>query len=585
MGNVANNTNKLFVRAALYARVSSEQQTQTQTIDSQVIAIKERIQNDGLVLGKECCFIDDGYSGATLIRPALERLRDMASMGTFDRVYILCPDRLSRNYAYQVLLIDELQRCGVDVTFLNYDVGQTPEDQLLLQAQGMIAEYERAKIMERSRRGKLYAARQGSVGPIGKAPYGYHYVTRHESGCQASYQIDLDKSRVVRKIFQWIGQDHIALQEVARRLQQQGIKTSKGHNTWSRTSIWQIANNPAYMGKAAYGRTCIGPRRPRLRALRNAPEQPRRAVSVYRVPDDKWITIPVPAIVSVDLFNTVQEQMEQNRKRAREGQRGARFLLQGLVVCSSCGYAFYGRTMTRHTKKGKSYSYSYYRCIGSDSYRYEGHHKCRNKQIRLEQLDDAVWQDVCCLLREPDRIRREYDRRLTDTHVTEEAEQLKSLSAKIKRGIERLIDAYQESLIDYAEFSPRLQSSKDRLRLIDEQLQNASQAANRTMHLKCVIGQVETFADMVKDSLGKADFASKRQIIRALVKQIEIGEEEVKLVYRVDNLPFAQTPEKGFVQHCSKRVCSHLRLIINQNEYAQRILILYFVHFASFVVQ
>jgi site-specific DNA recombinase len=560
MGYVDSNNSQLFVRAALYARVSSEQQTQTQTIASQVEALKERIQDDGLVLDKACCFIDDGYSGATLIRPALERLRDMASMGTFDRVYALCPDRLARKYAYQVLLIDELRRCGVDVTFLNHEVGQTPEDQLLLQVQGMVAEYERAKIMERSRRGKLHAARQGSVGPIGKAPYGYHYVTRHETGCQASYQIDLEKARIVRHIFQWIGQDHVSLQEVARRLQKQGIKTSTGQRKWSRTSIWQIANNPAYMGKAAYGRTRIGPRRTRLRPLRGAPEQPHRAVSLYRVPEDKWISVPVPAIVSPDLFNAVQEQLEQNRKRARQGQRGARFLLQGLVVCELCGYAYYGRMMTIRSKKRKPYSYGYYRCIGSDSYRYEGHHKCCNKQVRLEPLDDAVWQDVCCLLREPDRIRREFDRRLTRAHFTEDTEQLKSLSARIKRGIERLIDAYQEDVIGYAEFLPRLQSSKDRLKKIEEQLEATFQEEHSMAHLQLVIGQVETFADLIKDGLDKADFTCKRQIIRTLVKQIEIGDKQVKIVYRVDNLPFAQTPKKGFVQHCSKRVCIHLWL-------------------------
>ena len=153
---------------AIYARVSSEQQAEAATIDSQVDALQGRIAADGLTLETEMRFLDEGYSGATLIRPALERLRDVAATGAIDRLYVHSPDRLARKYAYQVLLLDELQRCGVEVTFLNHPLGQTPEEDLLLQVQGMVAEYERAKILERSRRGKLHAARQGSVSALSR---------------------------------------------------------------------------------------------------------------------------------------------------------------------------------------------------------------------------------------------------------------------------------------------------------------------------------------------------------------------------------------------------------------------------------
>ena len=158
------------VRAALYARVSSEQQAQAGTVDSQVAAIVERAGQDGLSLEPESRFIDEGHSGATLVRPALERLRDLAAAGGIDRLYVLCPDRLARSYAYQMLLVDELQRCGVELSFINRELGKTPEDHLLLQVQGMVAEYERAKIIERCRRGKLHAARHGSVNVLGGAP-------------------------------------------------------------------------------------------------------------------------------------------------------------------------------------------------------------------------------------------------------------------------------------------------------------------------------------------------------------------------------------------------------------------------------
>ena len=159
--------------AALYARVSSDQQAQAQTIDSQLVALRERIAREGGVLNPAHEFIDAGYSGSTLIRPALEQLRDAVAAGEVERVYVYAPDRLARKYAYQVLLVDEFQRAGVELVFLNRELGQSPEDELLLQMQGMIAEYERAQILERSRRGKRHKAQQGSVNVLGGAPYCY----------------------------------------------------------------------------------------------------------------------------------------------------------------------------------------------------------------------------------------------------------------------------------------------------------------------------------------------------------------------------------------------------------------------------
>src|SRR3954466_15188400 len=164
---------------AIYARVSSEQQTNEKTIASQIAALEARVAQDDLALMPDERFCDEGYSGATLVRPALERLRDAVAAGGLDRLYVHSPDRLARRYAYQVLLIDEFRRAGAEVVFLNRAIGLSPEDDLLLQVQGMVAEYERAKILERSRRGKRHAARQGAVSVLSGAPYGYRYIGKH----------------------------------------------------------------------------------------------------------------------------------------------------------------------------------------------------------------------------------------------------------------------------------------------------------------------------------------------------------------------------------------------------------------------
>jgi site-specific DNA recombinase len=543
-------------RVAVYARVSSDQQAEAGTIASQLEELKDRMAKETLKLEKELTFVDDGYSGATLVRPALERLRDVAAAGAIDRVYIHSPDRLARKYAYQVLLIDELRRCGIEVVFLNHQLGQTPEDELLLQVQGMVAEYERAKILERSRRGKLHAARRGSVNVLGGAPYGYRYVSRQEGAGQASYEIVLEEARVVRQIFEWVGQDRFSIGEVRRRLQRNGIPTRTGKSYWDSATIWGVLKNPAYKGMAAYGKTRTGPMRPRLRTQRGDPDQPRRAVSTYAVPREQWHYIPVPAIVSEALFDSVQEQLVENKKRNRKGKRGVRHLLQGLLVCKKCGYAYYGKPISLSAGKGKRRSYAYYRCTGTDAYRFGGQRVCDNKQVRTDLLEEAVWQDVRLLLTDPQRVEKEYKRRLTDKkkHVGwNTTEQLHALIKKVKRGMARLVDAYQDGLIDKIEFEPRMRKAKERLGKLQAEAKRQTDEHAQQRELRQVIGHMKEFASNVKSNLKEADWMMRREIIRALVREIEVGQQAVRVVYRVAPPPFVQAPEKGRLQYCLRR--------------------------------
>src|SRR5918997_2459327 len=264
------------IQAASYARVSSEQQAEANTVASQIAALQTRVAEDGLALPQERQFVDEGYSGATLIRPALERLRDLIAAGGVDRLYVHSPDRLARKYAYQVLLIDEFQRAGVEVVFLNRELGRTPEDELLLQVQGMVAEYERAKILERSRRGKRHAAHTGQVSVLSTAPYGYRYLRKQDSGGAGRFEIMLEEARVVRQIFAWIGRDRLSIGEVVRRLTAAGEQTRTGKTVWDRKTVWGMLKNPAYMGQAAFGKTRSAPIQPRLRAQRGRSLQPRR---------------------------------------------------------------------------------------------------------------------------------------------------------------------------------------------------------------------------------------------------------------------------------------------------------------------
>src|SRR4051794_23782682 len=247
------------LRVAIYARVSSEQQAQQDTIASQLESVERRIRDDGLGCDPELRFIDDGVSGTVLLRPGLERLRDQAAAGAIDRLYVLDPDWFSRKYAYQVLILEELAHRGVEVVFLCNPLGHDPAENLLIQVQGMIAEYERAKILERSRRGKQHAARRGSVNVLSGAPYGYRYISKRDGDGEARYQVVAEEARVARKIFEWVGRDHCSIREVTRRLKAEGIRTRRGLAEWDPSTICEMLKNPAYKGTAAYGKTRVGP--------------------------------------------------------------------------------------------------------------------------------------------------------------------------------------------------------------------------------------------------------------------------------------------------------------------------------------
>jgi site-specific DNA recombinase len=399
-----------LTQVALYARVSSEQQAVAHTVESQLAALTERAQSDGTPIPAERQFIDDGYSGASLARPALDRLRDLAATGAVTRIYVHSPDRLARNYAYQVLLIDEWRRAGVEVVFLNRPLGQSPEDDLLLQVQGIVAEYERAKIMERSRRGKKHAALRGSLNVMSCAPFGYRYITVHDGGGQAQFEVIPEQVRVVKRVFKWIARDRCSLGEVCRRLQQSGVRTRSGKSVWSRQAVWHILQNPAYCGRAAFGKTRMVPRTNarRIRPPRGRPAQPRKAHVPKAVDEKEWAFIPVPALVKPALFQAARRQLDENRARARTGRKRPSFLLQGLFVCSECRYAYYGKTIRQRGRGGLLKDFIYYRCSGTDGYRFGGERICDNPQIQGEFIESAVWKELCNLLKNPERLELEH---------------------------------------------------------------------------------------------------------------------------------------------------------------------------------
>src|SRR5664279_1191682 len=389
----------MTVAAAIYTRVSSDKQREKNTIASQTAALIEFARNRGHHVPKEWIFEDEGYSGASLVRPGLERVRDLAGEGQIHAVLLYAPDRLSRKYAYQVLLIEELLRNGVETIFLKAPQTATPEDQLLVQFQGMIAEYERAQILERSRRGKRHRAHQGQVSVLSGAPYGYRYVRGSEDAA-AYYEVIEAEADVVRMVYDRYATQGLSIGAVTRLLNEQGVSTRKQKSRWERSTVWAMLRNPAYKGTACFGKTKSASRQRITRTLRQRGGVSSRDSASREKPRGDWIEIAVPALIGEETFARAAEMLEQNKIHAAR-RTIEPSVVQGLVSCRKCGYAM-SRTSTRSSAR----NIHYYRCIGSDAWRHLGSQVCENRPVRQDLLDHLVWTEIVRLLEDRKRVRR-----------------------------------------------------------------------------------------------------------------------------------------------------------------------------------
>ena len=392
--------------AAIYARVSSDKQREENTIASQTAALIEFARSRGYQVPTEWVFEDEGYSGASLVRPGLERVRDLAAEGQIEAVLVHAPDRLSRKYAYQILLIEELARHGVETVFIKAPQAATAEDQLLVQFQGMIAEYERAQILERSRRGKRHRARQGQINVLSGAPYGYRYVRKSDDAA-ARYEIIDAEADIVRMVYDHYTVAGMSIGAITRLLNERGVPTRKQISRWERSTVWAMLRNPAYKGTACFGKTETAPRQRITRPLRLRGGIGSRDSAHHERPRADWIEIAVPAIVAGRYLRASPESCWSKTRSLRRGGRSQPSIVQGLVSCSKCGYAL-SRTSTRSSAR----NIHYYRCLGSDAWRRLGGPVCDNRPVRQDLLDQVVWTEVVRLLEDPSLIQSELDRRL-----------------------------------------------------------------------------------------------------------------------------------------------------------------------------
>jgi site-specific DNA recombinase len=510
--------------AAAYARVSSDKQEKERTIESQLEALHRGARERGYELAPDMVFVDDGYKGHRLQRPGLERLRDVAAEGACAVVFVHSPDRLARKFAHQAVVLEELKRCGCEVVFLNHPFDQTPEQRMLLQMQGVFAEYEHELIKERTRRGRLSAARNGRINWSGNATYGYKYIRKTDTVPQ-HLLINEQEAIVVRQMYHWLVDEQMSSYAIQERLTKQDVST-RGNNTqgWAQSTVIKILSNPFYKGEGYYNRyETADARRPRMkRGFKDI--RPGNGRSRRLRPREDWIPVKVPAIIDSDLWSLAQEQLAINSERATRHNTKHDYLLRGLLVCGHCGRRLIGAW--NPLTKGR------YTC--SARYPRKAPWRCDARSVKGEQVEAEVWNYVRQILSDPELLRSHYDESHGDPAVDganeRERERLERSLRTLDREVRRLIDAYQAGVIELQELQERRQQVQTRGQMLRSRLQEIVQLRiQREKEIRLLQG-LDSFCYSIRDALEEPSFELKRRVLELVTDSIVV--EDDRLIIR-----------------------------------------------------
>jgi site-specific DNA recombinase len=516
------------MRAAVYARVSTTRQAQAQTIEQQLDRLRAAVAGRGWELDDQHVYRDDGYSGASLGRPGLDRLRDHAALAELDVVMVAAPDRLARNYVHQVLLIDELAGYGCRVEFLDRPMSQDPHDQLLLQIRGAVAEYERTLITERMRRGRQARLRAGTLLPWTRAPFGYRLDPDRPRDA-AAIRVEPAEAVLVAQLFDWYLEPQATLYQLAARLADLGVSTPTGKPRWNVASVRGILRNPAYAGRALTNRTRVTPARRRKSALQPAG----RGVSHAPRPEQDWIEVPVPPVVSAETFARVQAKLDTNQQGAARNTRHE-YLLRALVSCGACRLACTGR----QTGAG----YRYYLCRGRTAplHAVEGR-RCTARYIPAGQLDELVWADLCALLTDPAHVARALDRAHGGAWLPQELQARQAAIgqalSQLDRQQQRLLEAYLAEVIGLAEFQRKREELDRRHAALAAQQRQLDAAAGQRLELQAVADGIEAFCQAIRAGLAAATFKQRRQLAELLIDRVIVTDDQVEIRYVLPTSP------------------------------------------------
>ena len=515
------------MQVALYARVSTERQEQQGTIASQLDALTRwaHEQHHDVVDAYVC--VDDGYSGARLDRPGLDRLRDGAEAGAFEAALVLCPDRLARKYAYQILILEELERFDVQVIFLDQPLSDDPQARLLTQIQGAVAEYERIKIAERYRRGKLFRARQGEV-CWWKVPYGYRRIPRRD-GVPAHVEVSEPEAQVVRQIFRWHVDERLSVRQIALRLTESAHVTATGLPRWGTSTVTRMLHNEAYIGTMYYNRHESVSCDPRSTSRR-------RPTRLHERPTAEWIPLPVPPIIDPDLFRRSQTIHHDNSRFSPRHLKSGHYLLRRVVRCRVCDLA-----MSCHRMRGRNGTFHhYYYCAGHDVlYARRAVGRCPQRNLRSDELDELVWGEVRRHLEHPALIREGYARlqgqaaSLQDDGSADDLRALQKQLAELDREEHRLLDAYQAGLVDLDQLRQRQERLRQRRAHVTGSIEVLHTERKTVQQQAQIQADLETFVDTIRGPLATLDFDARQQLVRTVLERVMVEDGRVDIHFAI----------------------------------------------------
>ena len=517
------------MRVAVYVRVSTQRQAQAQTIEQQLERLRGHIQSQGWELTDENIFRDDGYSGASLNRPGLDRLRDKVKACEIDQVLLTAPDRLARKYVHQVLILEELERLGCQVAFLDRRMSQDPHDQLLLQIRGAVAEYERTLIAERMRRGRQAKVRAGKMLPWTHVPYGYR-VDPDRPRDPAGVQLEPAAAAVVQELFARYLDDHATLFGLAQHLRQLGLPSPTGQPLWKPATLRGILANPAFTGQVYAGRTRTHPTHQRRSALRPIG---RKLSSYSKAPPEDWIPVAsIPAIVTQAQFDLVQAKLAHNQQTASRNNTAHDYLLRTLVSCGLCQGACICRTC--------SPGYGYYVCRQKTQV-FERRGGCSARYAPTGELDALVWQDLCAVITHPEMIAQALERAQGGHWLPQELqarrENLRRGRVSLEHQLDRLSEAYLQEVIPLAEYQRRRRELEQKIAALDTQGQLLEVQVDRQAELAGLTKSIEDFCRRVSAGLSNVTFEQKRQLVELLIDRVIVSNELVEIRYVVPTSP------------------------------------------------
>lgn len=497
--------------AALYARVSTGNQEKEATIESQISEVKERIKKDGNVLGDNLLFFDNGWSGDILARPSLDEMRDGARKKAFQILYVWDRDRIARRYSYQELVLDEIQELGIEFVDLQSAPIRNHEDKILMGFKGLFAEYERVKITERMRRGKLYKVKNHIL--FGwNAPFGYIYVKEEKNSSNTSpFKVIPNEADIVKRIFYWFVEEQLTIRQIIKRLYEQKIyprKNKDGH--WATSTLSRLLRDKTYIGTTFYNKKeAIKATNPRNK---DGYKKIKKTSRKNR-PVEEWYELSVPSIIDEKTYIRAQQQLKINSQFSMRN-KVHEYLLSTLVRCT-CGNTRAGEGVNGHL---------YYRCTDRVN-RFPLPKECFAAGVNATILDSKTWNEIYKMVTSPEKIEKQYERwkiRVESIQKSPDFVDVPKLNKELKeqKDLEdRFVKAYGAKVISLEQ----LQSQLVDIRLKESQIKNKLSTSHNDSipaQKSIILPDLKQFCDTMKAEIDGLNFTERQYVVRQLVDTV-----------------------------------------------------------------